>query len=156
MFTELKQMLRKGDHVTVTIAIEDDTQLRVNVFPKLFTTDGENGPNRTALNTPLSIIGTPEELDSPTFLKNLTQFTDSTNALRNTLEEVEAAHKTAAEAAKKGKGTSSSSSSSKAASASKPGAKPAATSAVASAKAEPAPAPAAPTSPDDNTEELGL
>jgi PRTRC genetic system protein E len=147
MFNELKQMLRKGDHVTVTIAIEDDTQLRVNVFPKLFTTDGENGPNRTALNTPLSIIGTPEELDSPTFLQNLTQFTDSTNALRNTLEEVEAAHKTAAEAAKTAGAARIKA---------KPGTKPGATSAAGSAKADPTPTPAAPTSPDDNTEELGL
>ena len=119
MFTQLAQMLRKGDTVTVTIAIEKDTEstpvapgaqhpalpagsieLRVNVFPKLFTLDGERGADRQALNTPLSVVARAEELDSPAFLDTLTKFTTSATTTRNTLDEVEAEHKAAAEAAK--------------------------------------------------------
>ena len=119
MFTQLAQMLRKGDTVTVTIAIEKDTEstpvapgaqhlalpagsieLRVNVFPKLFTLDGERGADRQALNTPLSVVATADELDGPTFIDTLTKFTASANTTRNTLDEVEAAHKAAADAAK--------------------------------------------------------
>jgi len=137
MFNELKQLLRKGDQVTLTVAIENDTQLRVNVFPKLFTLNGENGDNRKALNTPLTITATPDELDSPAFIETLTKFSASTTALRNTLEEVEAQHKAAAAAAKtKGKaGTAKATT-----------AKPAAPlSSVASAKED---------ADDDNTEDL--
>ena len=122
MFAQLQKMLRKGDTVSVIIAIENDTQLRVNVFPKLFTLDGENGNDRKALNTPLSLVATPAELDSPAFLETLEKFTASTNVLRHTLDEVEATHKTAAEAAKKKTtgGTSSTSPKSKPAKAEKP------------------------------------
>ena len=147
MFNELRQLLRKGDQVAITVAIEDDTQMRVNVFPKLFTLDGENGDNRKALNTPLTITATPDELDSPAFIETLTKFSASTTALRNTLEEVEAQHKAAAEAAKMASAART-----------KPGAKAAAAkpakavlSSVASAKEDkPKPAPA----DDDNTEDL--
>jgi PRTRC genetic system protein E len=147
MFTELKAMLRKGDQVTVTIAVENDTQLRVNVFPKLFTLDGENGEDRKALNTPLTITATPDELDSPAFIETLTKFSASTTATRNTLEEVAAQHKATIDAAKKGRGASSSSSSSKA----KPTTAKHAPAAETEAPAEPA-APA----DDDTTESLGL
>ena len=100
MFAQLKTMLRKGDTVSVTVAIEDDTQLRVNVFPKLFTLDGEHSDNRKALSTPLSIVATPEELDGPAFIETLTKLGASTNTLRHTLDEVEETHKKAADAAK--------------------------------------------------------
>ena len=101
MFTQLQKMLRSGDSVTVTIAVENDTQLRVSVFPKI--TGGEKGDHHKALNTPLSLVATPGELDSPAFLEALEKFTASAGALRHTLDEVETAHKAAAEAAK-GKG----------------------------------------------------
>ena len=100
MFAQLKQMLRKGDTITVNVAIENETELRVTVFPKLFTLDGEHGADRQALNTPLSVVATPEELDGPTFLDTLTKFAASATTTRNTLDEVEAAHKAAADAAK--------------------------------------------------------
>ena len=100
MFAQLKTMLRKGDTVSVTVAIEDDTQLRVNVFPKLFTLDGEHSDNRKALNTPLSIVATPEELDGPAFIETLTKLGASTNTLRHTLDELEEVHKKAASDAK--------------------------------------------------------
>ena len=53
-------MLRKGDTVTVNIAVENETELRVTVFPKVFTLDGERGEDRQALNTPLSVVATAE------------------------------------------------------------------------------------------------
>lgn len=100
MFKELKQLLRPGDSLTLTIAVQNDTQLRVNVFPKLFTLDGAYGTDRKVLNTPLSLAATPEELDSPAFIETLEKFAGSTNALRHTLDEVQAAHQAAAAAAK--------------------------------------------------------
>jgi PRTRC genetic system protein E len=101
MFQQLSQMLRPGDTLALTIAREGDTQLRVNVMPKLFTTDGEQGADRKALNHPVSIVGTVEELDSPAFVDQLTQFATSVTATRNTLEEAIATHKAAADAKKK-------------------------------------------------------
>ena len=100
MFAQLQQMLRKGDTVTVNIAVENETELRVTVFPKLFTLDGERGEDRQALKTPLSVVATAEELDGPTFIDTLTKFTASNTELRNTLATVEAEHKRAADFAK--------------------------------------------------------
>jgi len=100
MFAQLKTMLRKGDTVTVNIAVENETELRVTVFPKVFTLDGERGEDRQALNTPLSVVATAEELDGPTFIDTLTKFTASNTELRNTLATVEAEHKRAADFAK--------------------------------------------------------
>lgn len=97
MFTELTAILRKGDTLAFTVARENDTQLRVNVMPKLFTLDGENGEDRKALNQPLSIVATPAELDSAEFTATLNRFTESTNGLRHTIDDVEAAHKAAKE-----------------------------------------------------------
>jgi len=104
MFAQLKSLLRKGDTVTLTVAIENDTQLRVNVFPKLFSMDGEQGGNRKALNTPLSVVATPEELDSPAFIETITRFTASVTGLRTNLDEAQAAHKAAAQSVSSAKG----------------------------------------------------
>jgi len=93
-------MLRRGGTITVNVAVENETELRVTVFPKLFTLDGERGADRQALNTPLSVVATAAELDGPTFLDTLTKFAASANTTRNTLDEVEATHKAAADAAK--------------------------------------------------------
>jgi hypothetical protein len=93
----------------------------------------------------LTITATPDELDSTAFIETLTKFAGSTNTLRNTLEEVEAQHKAAAEAAKMASAART-----------KPGAKaatakPAAPSSIISTKEDkPKPAPA----DDDNTEDL--
>jgi PRTRC genetic system protein E len=95
MFTQLKNLLRKGDTVSVSLALENDTQLRVNVYPRLFNLDGQNSDTRAALNQPLSIVGTPAELDAE-FGDTLARFTGSVNVLRHTLEEAESVHKTAA------------------------------------------------------------
>ncbi len=77
MFKELSPLLRKGDSLAITVSRESDTNLRLTVIPKLFTLDGESGPDRKVLNTPLTITGTVEELDSPGFAATLTRFTTS-------------------------------------------------------------------------------
>jgi PRTRC genetic system protein E len=102
MFQQLQPLLRKGDTLTVTIALDTDpTKLRVNVFPKLFTLDGDKGADRKALNTPLTMVATPAEFDGPEFIDTLTKFGASITETRSTLEEVTAAHKTAADEARK-------------------------------------------------------
>ena len=105
MFAQLAKLLKQGDTVSVVLALENETQLRVNVFPKLAAASDEDDDEETkeprqALNQPLSIVATAAELDAG-FAETLEKFTASTNTLRHTLEEVEAAHKTAAAAAKK-------------------------------------------------------
>lgn len=112
IFKELAGILKKGDTVTLTLAVEDAGQCRVNLYPKLFTMDGEKGEDRKALNQPLTVTGTADELDSPEFIATIQKYTASITGLRSTLDEAETSHKAAATAAK-GKSSSSSSSSSK-------------------------------------------
>src|SRR5258705_8612583 len=100
MFTELSKILRKGDTLGITVGLESDGKCRVNVMPKLFTLDGERGGDRRALNTPITITGTPEELDSPAFAEQLTRFTTSVNPTRHTIDEAETTHKAPPAAAK--------------------------------------------------------
>lgn len=95
MLKTLLPLLRKGDTLGLSIAMEGENQYRINVLPKLFTLDGESGPDRLALNTPLTITGTLAELDSPEFVATLTRFTTSATAARHTIDEAEAAHKSA-------------------------------------------------------------
>jgi len=99
MLKELLPLLKKGDTLGLTIGCEADGPTgpvyRINVMPKLFTLDGEKGDDRKLLNTPLTITGTVEELDSPAFVETLTRFTASATTARQTIDEVEAAHKSA-------------------------------------------------------------
>jgi PRTRC genetic system protein E len=86
--------------VLITVARETEAKIRVNVFPKL--KDGEN----PALATPLSYIGTPEELDRE-FGQHLASFVACHTQLGSTLTqakaEMEAAAKAAQEEARKRK-----------------------------------------------------
>jgi PRTRC genetic system protein E len=110
MFKELSPLLKKGDTLILTVSRESDTHLRVNVTPRLFTLDGERSENRKALNTPVSLAGTIEELDSPEFAAQLDRFTTSVAGLRLSIEEAEAAHQAAKPKPKSGKSTPSTSS----------------------------------------------
>jgi len=103
MITQLAAMLKPGDTVTFTLALEADGQLRLNIFPKLFTLDGEKGEQRKALNQPLTVTGAPADFDGPDFLDTITKFTASATGLRTTLDEAEAAHADSAKSAKKDK-----------------------------------------------------
>jgi len=98
MFTELMPLLAER-MVLITVARESDTTIRLNVCPKR-TTESDNA----ALSTPLSFVGTPEELDRH-FAKELAAYVETHRQLSSTLAqakaEMEAAAKAAQEEAKR-------------------------------------------------------
>ena len=98
MFTELMPLLAERT-VLITVARESDTIIRAVVVPKR-TSEGENA----ALSTPLSFVGTPEELDRD-FAKELAAYVETHRQLGSTLAqakaEMEAAAKAAQEEAKR-------------------------------------------------------
>jgi PRTRC genetic system protein E len=79
--------------VLITVAREGDSTIRLNVCPKR-TTEGENA----ALSTPLSFVGTPEELDRD-FAKELSMYVDTHRQLSSTLAQAKATMDAAAKAA---------------------------------------------------------
>ena len=98
MFVELMPLLASRS-VMITVARENQTTIRVHVLPKR-TKDDEN----PALCTPLSYIGTPEELDAE-LGKHLAAYVECHQQLGSTLaqakSEMEAAAKAAREEADK-------------------------------------------------------
>ena len=93
MFTELLPILRNRT-VMLTLALVNDQTIRVNVIPKRLK-EGDSGD--CALTTPLTVTGTPEELDRE-FPGQLVAFTGSFVKLGSNLSEIEAAHATAVKA----------------------------------------------------------
>ena len=98
MFVELMPLLA-GRTVMITVVRDDEKMLRVNVIPKKVK-DDEN----SALTTPLSYTGTPEELDAE-LGKHLASYVECHTQLGSTLAhakaEMEAAAKAAQEEARK-------------------------------------------------------
>jgi PRTRC genetic system protein E len=94
MFIELLPIL-KNRTVMLTIALVNDQTIRVNVIPKRLK---ESDSGDCALTTPLTITGTPEELDRE-FSGQLVAFTGSFVRLGSNLSEIEAAQATAVKAA---------------------------------------------------------
>ena len=92
MFVELMPLLA-GRTVMITVARENDKMLRVNVIPKKLRED-EN----PALATPLSYIGTPEELDVE-LGKHLASYVECHAQLGSTLAQAKADMEAAAKAA---------------------------------------------------------
>ncbi len=92
MFTELMPLLA-GRTVLITVARESDTTVRATVIPKR-AKEGENA----VLATPLSFVGTPEELDRD-FAKELTAYVDTHQQLSSTLARAKATMEAAAKAA---------------------------------------------------------
>ena len=92
MFQELAPLLRQRAVLLTVTHLEDD-QIRVNVVPQKIK-DGDNA----ALTTPLTVTGTPEELDRdlPTTLVN---FVGAHLGLKNTLDRVKEEMDTAAKVA---------------------------------------------------------
>lgn len=100
MFTELMPLIRRRP-LTLTVAAVDKTQIRVNIIPK--PTDKDQDANKrighshdkdvakipdgavAALTTPLSLTGTPEEIDAQ-LAKTLTEFTNLHAGLQNTFD----------------------------------------------------------------------
>ena len=93
MFVELLPIL-KNRPVMITVAWVNDQAICINVIPKRLK-DGDSGDD--ALTTPLTITGTPEELDRE-FAAQLVGFTGSFVKLGSNLSEIEAAHATAVKA----------------------------------------------------------
>jgi PRTRC genetic system protein E len=98
VFTELMPLLAERT-VLITVARESGASIRATVVPKR-TSESENA----ALSTPLSFVGTPEELDRD-FAKDLAEYVDAHQRLGSTLAqakaEMEAAAKAAQEEAKR-------------------------------------------------------
>jgi PRTRC genetic system protein E len=92
MFKELLPILRHRA-VLLTMTFEEHDQIRVVVVPKK-TKDG----NDEALTTPLSVTGTPEELDAD-LASTLVSFVGSHLQLKNTLEQAKATMDAAAKTA---------------------------------------------------------
>jgi PRTRC genetic system protein E len=93
MFVELLPIL-KNRPVLLTLALEGSEAIRVNVIPKRVK-GSDSGDD--ALTTPLTVTGTPDELDRE-FAGQLVRFTDSFVKLGSNLAEIEAAHTTAVKA----------------------------------------------------------
>ena len=104
MFVELMPLIKRRP-LTLTIVAIDQKQIRVNVIPNQTEKDAaaneEIGHRRdevagipesaiTALSTPLSLTGTPDEIDAQ-LTKSLTDFTASHGELQNTLDTASAA-----------------------------------------------------------------
>ena len=102
MFVELLPILA-GRTVLITVAKVDDKTLRVNVIPALAKAD-----DNPALSTPLTYIGSPEELDAE-LGKHLAGYVQTHQQTASTLAEakatMEAAAKAAQEEAKRKKAT---------------------------------------------------
>jgi PRTRC genetic system protein E len=98
VFVELMPVLA-GRTVMITIARIDEERIRVNVIPTKASED-EN----TALSTPVSLTGSPAELDAE-LGKHLVAYADSHRQLQTTLTEaktqMDAAAKAAQEKAKR-------------------------------------------------------
>src|SRR5580692_1640276 len=93
MFVELLPILRNRS-VMLTLALVGDKAIRVNVIPKRLK---ESDSGDDALTTPLTVTGTPDELDRE-FASQLVGFTGAFVKLGSNLAELEAAHATAVKA----------------------------------------------------------
>ena len=92
MFSELMPLLAERT-VLITVARESGTSIRATVVPK-GTSERENA----ALSTPLSFVGTPEELDRD-FANELASYVDAHRQLGSTLAQAKATMEAAAKAA---------------------------------------------------------
>jgi len=102
MFKELMPLLSQR-MVIITLSRVSDDAICINVIPKPLKSDLQ-GDDAAALATPLSITGTPKELDEQ-LPKQLVEFVETHLGLSSTLksakEQMEAAAKAVREAAKK-------------------------------------------------------
>jgi len=109
MFTELMPIL-KSRPVTITITSVDKTKIRVNVIPKTVDSDsqltrdvtqkeGVTKEDVAALITPLSLVGTPEEIDAE-LPQLLASYSDGHTTVLESLKELQ---ETLAEVAKSAK-----------------------------------------------------
>ena len=109
MFTELMPIL-KSRPVTITITSVDKTKIRVNVIPKSVDSDsqlirdvtqkdGVTKDDVAALITPLSLVGTPEEIDAE-LPQLLASYSEGNITVLESLTELQTTLAAAAKAAK--------------------------------------------------------
>jgi len=100
MFQELMPLLAQRTLI-VTMSRVSDAEMRINVVPKPLKPDQQDNG---ALTTPLSVAGSPKELDEQ-LPRQLVEFVEThlglSSTLKNAKEQMEAAAKTAREAVKK-------------------------------------------------------
>ena len=116
MFQELMPLL--SQHVLIlTLSRATEEEVRVNIIPKPLKADSRD--DDAVLTTPLSVTGTAQELDEQ-LPRQLTEFVEAhlglSSTLRSAKEQMDAASKTAREAAKKSANTKSHTGSGKSAS----------------------------------------
>jgi len=112
MFVALQTLLATVAGITLSIIANDNGTITVTLIPKAKKEGGE-----AALNTPLSLTGTPEELDAE-FANILTSYTAKRQSLAEQLEATEAimeaakkeSSKKASKVVAKGKGAAAGSS----------------------------------------------
>ncbi|MGB8064435.1 MAG: PRTRC system protein E [Candidatus Sulfotelmatobacter sp.] len=101
MFQELMPLLAQRI-LLLTLSRVSDEQISVNVIPKPLKSDQQD--DDAALTTPLSVTGSPKELDEQ-LPRQLVEFVEAHLGLSSTLksakEQIEAAAKAAKEAARK-------------------------------------------------------
>lgn len=110
MFQELMPMLAQRIFL-LTVSRLSEEQISVNIIPKPLKSDQQDID--AALTTPLSITGTPKELDEqlPTQLVGFVEtHLELSSTLKSAKEQMEAAAKAAREAAKKSTNSKSESS----------------------------------------------
>lgn len=116
MFQELMPLLAQRV-LLLTVSRVSDKEIRVNIIPKPLKADQRD--DDAALTTPLGVTATPKDLDEQ-LPRQLVEFVEAHLALSSTLrsakEQMEAAAKTAREAAKKSANTKSHAGSGKSAS----------------------------------------
>ena len=107
MFQELMPLLAQR-RLLFTLSRVSDDEMRINVVPKPLKSDQQD--DGAALSTPLSVTGTPKELDEQ-LPRQLAEFVETHLGLSSTLksakEQLEAAAKAAREAARKSANTKS-------------------------------------------------
>ncbi|MFZ3265378.1 MAG: PRTRC system protein E [Terriglobales bacterium] len=101
MFQELMPLLAQRI-LLLTLSRVGDEQISVNIIPKPLKSDQQD--DGVALTTPLSVTGSPKELDEQ-LSTQLVEFVEThlglSSTLKNAKEQMEAAAKAAREAAKK-------------------------------------------------------
>lgn len=108
MFQELMPLLSQRVLI-LTLSRVNDEQVCVNVIPKPLKSNQQND-DKAALTTPLTVTGTPKELDEQ-LPQQLAEFVEThlglSSTLTNAKEQMEAAAKAAREAARKSTSTKS-------------------------------------------------
>lgn len=124
MFQELMPLLAQRI-LLLTLSRVSDDEMHINIVPKPLKSDQQH--DNAALTTPMSVTGTPKELDEQ-LARQLLEFVETHLGLSSTLEsakeQMESVAKAAREAAKKSTNSKSHSGSSRSAGDSQPSAEP--------------------------------